>query len=145
MSSDWQFLVTLNERLRSLRDPNQIQEVSVGLLGEHLQASRLSYAQIEGDDFVITRSYPRGMPGSAGRAPVAQLAGVIADAYRRGETVAVSDLHTDPRFTDAERAQLLATGSAAFVEAPLTRKVSGWRRSPCTARRRGSGHATRFR
>ena len=62
MSSDWQFLVTLNERLRSLRDPNQIQEVSVGLLGEHLQASRLSYAQIEGDDFVITRSYPRGMP-----------------------------------------------------------------------------------
>src|SRR5689334_1356889 len=104
MSSDWQFLVTLNERLRSLRDPNQIQEVSVGLLGEHLQACRVNYAQIEGDDFVITRSYPRGVQPSAGRAPVAHPGGVIAEACRRGETVAVSDLHTDPRFADAERA-----------------------------------------
>ena len=39
---------------------------------------------------------------------------------RRGETVVVDDVNTDPRFTDAERAQLLAAQQiAAFVGMPL--------------------------
>src|SRR5688572_26851585 len=55
MSAEWHFLVTLNERLRPLRDPVEIQSVVVQLIGEHLQASRVHYAQIYGDEFVITR------------------------------------------------------------------------------------------
>ena len=72
MSAEWQFLVTLNERLRPLRDPVEIQEVAVRLIGEHLQASRVNYAQIEGNEFVIRRSYARGVPPFAGRGPVAR-------------------------------------------------------------------------
>ena len=41
---------------------------------------------------------------------------------RRGETVVVSDLRTDPRFADAERARLLAAEIAAFVEVPLIKE-----------------------
>ena len=54
--------------------------------------------------------------------PVARLGQNIADACRRGETVVVSDLHTDPRFADAERARLLAAEIAAFVEVPLIKE-----------------------
>ena len=56
MSAEWQFLLKLNERLRPLRDPVEIQELAVRLIGEHLQASRVNYAQVEGDEFVIRRS-----------------------------------------------------------------------------------------
>ena len=38
MSAEWHFLVTLNERLRPLRDPVEIQSVVVQLIAEHLQA-----------------------------------------------------------------------------------------------------------
>jgi hypothetical protein len=48
MSTHWEFLVTLNERLRPLKDPVAIQEVTVGLLAAHLHASRVHYAHIDG-------------------------------------------------------------------------------------------------
>ncbi len=122
MTIEWQFLVSLNERLRLLRDPVEIQEVAVRLIGEHLQASRVNYAHIEGDEFVIRRSYVRDVPPFADRIPIARFGHAIIEAYRRGETVVVSDVHKDPRFTDAERAQLLASEIAAFVGAPLIKE-----------------------
>jgi len=125
MSAEWQFLVTLNERLRPLRDPVEIQEVALRLIGEHLQASRVNYSHIEGNEFVIRRSYVRAVSPFADRGPVAWFGHAIVEACRRGETVVVSDVHTDPRLTDAERAQLLASEIAAFVGAPLI-KESRW-------------------
>ena len=119
MSAEWQFLITLNERLRPLKDPIAIQEAAVRLLGEHLHASRVHYAHIDGDEFVISRSYADGVPAFPGRGPVARMGTAIVDACRRGETVEVDDVKTDPRFTDAERSQLLAGETAAFVGAPL--------------------------
>ena len=56
MSSPWESLVTLNERLRPLNDPVAIQEAAVGLLAAQLQASRVQYAQIDGDDFVLIKA-----------------------------------------------------------------------------------------
>ena len=117
--SEWQFLVTLNEHLRPLKDPVAIQDVAVRLLGEHLHASRVTYAHIEGDEFVVSRSHPDGVPPLADRASLTRYGKAIVDACRRGETVAVDDVNTDPRFTDAERDQLVAGRIAAFVGAPL--------------------------
>ena len=122
MSAEWHFLVTLNERLRPLKDPVEIQEVAVRLIGEHLQASRVNYAQIEGNDLVITRSYARTVLPFAGRGPIARLAKAVVEACRRGETVVVNDAGTDARFTDAERAQFRASEIAAFVGVPLTKE-----------------------
>jgi hypothetical protein len=34
MSVEWNFLVTLNEQLRPLKDPVEIQQVAVRLIGE---------------------------------------------------------------------------------------------------------------
>ena len=119
MSVEWQFLITLNEQLRPLKDPVAIQEVALRLIGEHLHASRVNYAHIDGDEFVISRSYADGVPPFAGRGPVARFGRATVDACRRGETMAVDDVRTDPRFTDAERERLLAGKTAAFVGVPL--------------------------
>jgi hypothetical protein len=67
MSREWRFLITLNEHLRPLQDPVAIQEVAVRLIGEHLHASRVSYAHIDGDEFVSSRSYADGVPPVAER------------------------------------------------------------------------------
>jgi PAS domain S-box-containing protein len=119
MSTEWHFLITLNEQLRPLKDPIAIQGVAVRLIGEHLHANRVHYAHIDGDEFVISQSYADGVPPYAGRGSVARFGEAILDACRRGETVAVDDVKTDPRFTDAERQQLLAGQTAAFVGTPL--------------------------
>jgi PAS domain S-box-containing protein len=119
MSPEWHFLITLNEHLRRLKDPVTIQEVAVRLIGEHLYASRVNFAHIDGDEFVINRSYADGVPPFAGRGSVGRFGKAIVEAWRRGETVAVDSIETDRRFTDAEREQLLTGDAAAFVGTPL--------------------------
>ena len=119
MSVEWPFLITLNEQLRRIRDPVEVQEVAARLLGEHLHASRVHYAQVDGDEFVIRRSYADGVAPLNGRGPIASFGSAIVEACRRGETVVVDDVKTDPRFTDAARRQLLAATILAFVGTPL--------------------------
>ena len=119
MSAEWQFLITLNEQLRALEDPVAIQDVAVRLIGEHLHANRVDYAHIDGDAFVVSRSYANGVPPPAGRSLLTRFGTAIVDACRRGETVTVEDVRTDPRFTAAEREQLLAGDTVAFVSTPV--------------------------
>ena len=119
MSVEWQFLITLNERLRPLKDAVEIQEVAVRLLGEHLHANRVTYAHIDGDEFVISQSYTNGVQPFASRGSVARFGTATIEARRRGETVVVDDVETDPRLTDDEREQLRADQTAAFVGTPV--------------------------
>ncbi len=119
MSSEWQFLVRLNELLGPLKDPVVIQESAVRLLGQHLHASRVHYAEIDGDEFVIRRAYADGVAPFTGRGPVSRFGTAIVEAVRRGETVAVDDVRTDSRFTDADRQRVLEGGTAAFIGTPL--------------------------
>src|SRR5215471_4765546 len=122
MSGDWDFVVALTERLRPLRDPVEIQSVAVRLIGEHLEASRVNYSQIDGGEFVVRQSYAdAAAPPFPKSGPVAHCGRAVVDACRRGETVVVGDARTDSRFTDVERARLLSSGLAAFIGVPLTK------------------------
>ena len=88
MSTQWEFLVTLNERLRPLKDPVAIQEAAVGLLGAHLHASRVHYAQIDGDDFVISKAWVAdGVSHLPSRGRVNRYGEAIVLSCRRGETI----------------------------------------------------------
>ena len=126
MSAEWQFVITLNEQLRPLKDPLAIMGAACRLLGHHLHASRVHYAVIDGDEFLLRSFYTDRAPAFPARGNVSQFSQAIVDACRRGETVVVNDVSTDPRFTDAERRQLLAAGNAAFVGVPLM-KDGRWR------------------
>jgi GAF domain-containing protein len=119
MSTEWDFLVALNERLRPLNGAVEIQDAAVRLVGERLHANRVHYARIEEDKFVLTRSFDNGLPPFARHGAVAFFGAAIVDACRHGETVAINDVHTDPRFTPDEREQLLAAAVTAFVAVPL--------------------------
>src|SRR4029079_13969838 len=115
MSAEWQFLITLNEHLRPLRDPLEIQGVALQLLGEHLDANRVSYSYIDGDEFAISRCYARDVAPLPGRGALARFGAAVLEASRRGETVVVNDARTDRRLTERERQVLLTAQTAAFV------------------------------
>src|SRR5438046_1083367 len=97
MAAEWNFLVALNDQPRPLKDPVEIQKVAIRLIGEHLQAIRVNYAQIDGDDVVVRQSYAVTVPPFTGRGPVVLYGKALGDCFMRGETAVVEDNHTDPR------------------------------------------------
>src|SRR5262249_29212229 len=95
-------------------DPLDVQEVAARLLGEHLQVSRVGYAEIDDRAFRIRREYRRGVaPLAAGS--LGGFGEAMIDAYRSGATVVGNDVQTDPRLTDDERASLQSRQMAAFA------------------------------
>jgi len=113
------FLLQLNDALRPLSDPVEIQDVTVRLVGEHLGVNRVAYAVIDGSDFVVMADYNQGVAPLRGRWPIVAFGARLLDAQRRGESVMVSNVRTDARFSDDERATLLGRGVAAFLRVML--------------------------
>ena len=127
------FLLKLSDAVRPISDPLEVQEIAARLLGEHLGVNRVGYAEIENRAYTIRREYVRGVPPLAGLGPVTAFGTSLGDAYRRGETVVVNDVHTDPRFTDRDRITLEARQIAAYVgrDAGERRSAGGqFRRQP---------------
>ena len=114
-----QFLLTLNDALRSAASPIAIQNTATLLLGKHLQANRVVYLEVEDDEFVVRESYTDGVPPFAGRGPVSMFGEGFLDAYRRGETVVVNDVSCEPLLRDDERSNFRAAQIAAFTAATL--------------------------
>ena len=132
-----QFLITLNDRLRPLQDPVEIQDVATRLLGDHLGLNRVLYGDMDGDEFIVGRCYANGVAPFAGRGRVADFGTALVDAYKRGETVAVEDVLTDERLTDAERAALSNVQIGAFVVTTLHKEgrwVGGFSAQSATPR-----------
>jgi PAS domain S-box-containing protein len=117
-----QFLLRLNDALRPLSDPAEIQDVTLRLLGEHLGVNRVAYSVIDGEEFIVTRSYEHGVAPLRGRWLIRDFGAALLESYERGETVKASDVRTDPRFTETERANLSARGIGAFVRVTLCKE-----------------------
>jgi PAS domain S-box-containing protein len=114
-----QFLLTLNDALRSAASPLAIQHTATHLLGQHLQANRVVYLEVEGDEFMVRESYTDGVAPFLGHGPVSMFGEGFLDAYRRGDTVVVNDVSTEPVLRDDERTNFLAAEIAAFTAVTL--------------------------
>jgi len=109
------FLLKLSDSLRPLRDPIAVQEVASRLLGEHLHVNRVGYAELENGGFVVRREYARGVAPLAGKGPVGSFAAALRAEFRSGAPVVVTDVDTDPRFTEPERVAMHGRQIVAFV------------------------------
>jgi len=114
-----QFLVTLNDALRPLSDPSDVQEAAARMLGEHLRVTRAGYAEIDGREYIIRREYKSGVAPLVGQGPTGTFGAALREAYMRGETVVVTDVQTDPRFTEVERIRMQNRQIAAFIGVTL--------------------------
>jgi PAS domain S-box-containing protein len=115
------FLLRLADTLRPLSDPSAMQEVTARLLGEHLHVNRVTYADIEGTDYIVRLSHANGVAPLAGRGSLALFGQWVLESDRSGEPHVVNDVRTDPRFTESERARLQVAEVAAFAGVMLVK------------------------
>lgn len=115
------FLLALSDALRPLRSASEIQRVAARLLGEHLDADRAYYSTIDhARDVAVTEwEYVRGgAPCRAGERPLSALPRTIA-AHRAGHAVVYTDVESDPRLSDAERASVRSIDVRSAIALPL--------------------------
>jgi PAS domain S-box-containing protein len=115
------FLLRLNDRLRPLADPAEIQYEAARALGEYLGASRVGYGecQEDGETIVVTRNYTDGVPGIEGRHRYDDCGPQLLRDLRAGRTVVRPDVAADPTLTPAEKGEHAALQLGATVHVPL--------------------------
>lgn len=92
-----QFLNTVGESTRLLREPTEIMAVITRLLGEHLGATRCAYADVapDGERFVIPQDYAHGVASSVGAYSLSQFGELATRAMRAGETLVIRNVERE--------------------------------------------------
>lgn len=116
------FRAELGDVLRPLAHPAEIQAAATRLLGSHLAASRVHYAEMEpnGEHAVVPEDHAPTALNQAGRYRLADFPVLIAEC-RAGRSFISPDLSTDPRLGEEERAMYAFLPVAAMVVVPLVR------------------------
>lgn len=117
------FLLQLTDTLRPLADPAEIQLKAAYLLGRHLKASRVGYAEDQSDSetIVVTHNYTDGVPGIEGRYRYDDYGPELLREFRAGRTVVRSDIANDPSLTPAEKHAHVVLQLGATVNVPLVK------------------------
>lgn len=109
------FLLRLNDAVRPLNDAAAIQEIAARLLCEHLGVARVGYAEPGGAEYIIRREHTRGAEPLVGTPLRIAVRGALGDALRRSGAIVVSDVETDQRLSDDDRAAFRARQIAALI------------------------------
>ena len=116
------FLLHLEDTTRTLAEPAEIVQAAAELLGQHLQADRCAYADIEDEEyFNISGNYTAGVQSIVGRYRVDAFGLFFARTFREGESWVVADSETDERIEEDSRASYRATAIRSVICVPLHR------------------------
>ena len=111
-------LLELSARLKDLRDPRQIVQTSVGLLGPQLVAQRVGYGEVQDEETILLEtSYVDGVEPLRGRFPLNSFGAANIANQRRGLTVAQRDVEE----SGEDASQWRAIKTRAFASVPLIR------------------------
>ncbi|MBU2532837.1 MAG: PAS domain S-box protein, partial [Alphaproteobacteria bacterium] len=116
-------IIELNDRLRSLSDPVAIQAAASELLGRHLGAGQVAYAEI--DEAVqyatIERDWNDGtIPSNVARHRLKDFGAPLTADLVAGRTVIVNDTNSDPRTAAPMARRTLDKHSiSAFLNVPM--------------------------
>ncbi|HLO28527.1 MAG TPA: PAS domain S-box protein [Anaerolineales bacterium] len=117
-------LTEISEIIRKFEDPNELLFSVSKAVGEHLQARRCLFNEIdvENDRETVHRDYCRGVESVAGTHKVSDYSSITTAEMIAGKTVVNTDSRTDPRTAqDYERVYVL-NGERAYVAVPLMRE-----------------------
>jgi signal transduction histidine kinase/transcriptional regulator with GAF, ATPase, and Fis domain/ActR/RegA family two-component response regulator len=116
------FLLELSDALRPLADPDEIRAAACAVLGRHLRAQRVLYAD--------TNEAGLSIPGPQYSAGVASLTGEfrfenfdasLPERYREGQPVVESDVRQNAHLSAAQLAAFAALEIVAYVVVPLVK------------------------
>ena len=113
------YLLRLSDALRPLNDAVEIQTTASRLLGEQLKASRVAYAEIDGEDAIVHRDYVDGVRSVAGIHHVRNYGERVLEAHLRGELVNLPDVAKEPSLPEEARQAFAGIEAAAHLSRGL--------------------------
>lgn len=121
------FRVALNDALRSLTDPANVQAAAARVLGVHLQASRAVYGEVDhqpdSDYYLLRDSYhAQDVPPHAVRCRANDFGATLFEEMRAGRTLVINDVATEPKLSEAERLSHAAAQVSAYICVPLLKE-----------------------
>jgi len=116
-------LLSFIDALRPLNQPGEIVRTAARLIGEHFGVANANYARLDTDDgvdyYIAEHGYAApGRHSIDGRYRLVDFPGVT-DELRAGRTMDVTDVASDVRLRDDDRAAYAANDIASFVMTPL--------------------------
>jgi PAS domain S-box-containing protein len=116
-----EFLLKLNDTIRQLSDPVEIQYEASRLVAEQLKADRVHFAELtEDEQLVIRKDYVRGnAPSLAGALKPKMIAAAVK--LERDEPVIITDVEAFPLFSKEEKAELSAAKIRSQLSVALTK------------------------
>ncbi|MEX0759099.1 MAG: HWE histidine kinase domain-containing protein [Tistlia sp.] len=117
-------LLRLGDALRSLSDAAQVQKVAAHLLGEHLEASRVQYAEVLDDQTTVevrADFHRQDVPVLLGRRTIDAFGPFVSRILKSGRTLKTDDNSLLPGAREAEQAAYAAAGVRANVSVPLVK------------------------
>lgn len=119
-----EFQLQFSDQIRHVSDPGVITHTASSLLGQHLRASRVHYANVRGDSSTMDVQSMWAVEKKFELLPatrqIRDYGAAIHDALAGGEVVVVADVANDPR-TAASSAAYQALDVAAFLCVPLVK------------------------
>jgi PAS domain S-box-containing protein len=113
------FRLTLADALRSIADPVEIQAVASCVLGEHLDANRVLYFEVRGDNYFAEHNYVNGVIPLVGSYSIDSFGAKLLATYRSGRAAIESNVAADLSLSPAERAAYTAAQIGAYIAIPL--------------------------
>ncbi|WP_147023291.1 GAF domain-containing protein, partial [Microvirga aerophila] len=119
------FLVDLSTRLRGVAQAQDVMTTAAEMLGSHLKASRVGYAEHgeSGRALAVECDWTdAGIPASAEQHRVSDFGQLIESELRAGRTIRIDDVLADPLTAEETiAAEFLRTNRRASIIAPLIR------------------------
>ena len=120
------FLLGFADRLGPIKDPRRIMAEAAFLLGSHLEADRVGYAETisDADHFTIAQDWTAGsMPSLAGRYRLEDFGRRLIARLRKGDIVRFDDAASEPLVHETEdvAACFAAVQNQASISVPLVK------------------------
>ncbi|WP_439586840.1 PAS domain S-box protein [Hydrogenophaga sp.] len=119
VESNHAYLQALNDALRPLGDPMEIQATASRMLARQLNANRVAYFDVQRDEYLIERDHVEGVASIAGRYPVASFGQEMLERYRAGRVAVAGDVAADDSLSEEQHTAYAAVQVGAYIGVPL--------------------------
>ncbi|OKH37321.1 hypothetical protein NIES2119_13800 [[Phormidium ambiguum] IAM M-71] len=118
-----QFLLELNDAIRSIEDPKEIMWRVVCATGEHFKVTRCTYGEIDPTQeyVIVDRDYCNGVISIVGSHHMNSFGPQIINELKKGKTIVVDNVDTDPRTVGSVSTAFDAIQTKSLVCVPLVK------------------------
>lgn len=117
------FLLKLNDALRPLADPEEVQFKAMQHLGNHLQVNRAYYAEVQDDEdtLLAKKGYLFGVSEAPYESKISDFDQGLREHFIKGQTLVINNMFEDLDITEEKSSILESTRVQAAIGVPLVK------------------------